>query len=402
MGWTEQDKERVGDIADEINATFERMMRKRFESLDIDPKLSVWAGRWHQRFLWRLVTVYLMAVPVVAVITLLLGQDDTTWSLVSLCHLIVQVPIHAIWWVLLGSSDAWCLKPKVELDPRSEGEDTSSWWPNGSDRRVSLRRANKWIGFLDMTPDDWGRTNGAWVNMDQVTANNPRVTPQVMCDRITKARSRLDTRRSLRSSIETAPGSIGQWLVGRWWRRRWSNLERSDADHEWAPKKAEAVIDGDPVTFERMMGQIYVTKDEAREDGPDEAEEERPDEAQDDSVNPRPFSVNGKSRIDFEVCIPGQHLLRQGFSAESVTIGSGPAAMLRVRDGSVANLHAVINIECGTAQLLDLGSVAGTMLNNEPISNATFQPGCFIKVGEVEILVLPSAPASPTVGEEPS
>ena len=67
---------------------------------------------------------------------------------------------------------------------------------------------------------------------------------------------------------------------------------------------------------------------------------------------------SGKLILSFEVYNGSQHLFRKELSAESVTIGRGPAAMLRVQDDALADLHAVINVnDDGTVQLLDLGSV---------------------------------------------
>jgi len=44
-----------------------------------------------------------------------------------------------------------------------------------------------------------------------------------------------------------------------------------------------------------------------------------------------------------------------------VTIGRGPAAMLRIDNPALADLHAVINVnDDGSVQILDLGGPTGT------------------------------------------
>jgi len=48
--------------------------------------------------------------------------------------------------------------------------------------------------------------------------------------------------------------------------------------------------------------------------------------------------------LTFEVFRGNQLIQRQELSAESVTIGKGPAAMLRIEDDALADLQAVINI----------------------------------------------------------
>ena len=45
---------------------------------------------------------------------------------------------------------------------------------------------------------------------------------------------------------------------------------------------------------------------------------------------------SGKLTLSFEVYNGTQHLFRKDLSAESVTIGRGPAAMLRVEDDALA------------------------------------------------------------------
>jgi hypothetical protein len=75
-------------------------------------------------------------------------------------------------------------------------------------------------------------------------------------------------------------------------------------------------------------------------------------------------------------------------SEESVTIGSGPAALLSIEDKSLADLHAVVNVEAnGQVQLFDLGSEAGTKLNGAAISNSPLKDGDAIEVGNLRIVV---------------
>ena len=92
--------------------------------------------------------------------------------------------------------------------------------------------------------------------------------------------------------------------------------------------------------------------------------------------------------LTFEV-FKGEELLhREEFKAESVTIGKGPAAMLRVESESVADLHAVINVnDDGSVQLLDLGSASGTKVNGEAVSNVTLTAGDAIEIGEIRVVV---------------
>ena len=49
--------------------------------------------------------------------------------------------------------------------------------------------------------------------------------------------------------------------------------------------------------------------------------------------------ANGNIRLTFEISNGDQLLRREEISAESVTIGRGPAAMLRIEDDALAELH---------------------------------------------------------------
>ena len=92
-------------------------------------------------------------------------------------------------------------------------------------------------------------------------------------------------------------------------------------------------------------------------------------------------------QITFEVH-RGDEVTTTSFDDPSVTIGSGPAAMLTIEDESVAELHAVVNVEDdGSIQLLHLGSESGTKLNGKEIANAPLTDGDEVECGSVRIVV---------------
>jgi pSer/pThr/pTyr-binding forkhead associated (FHA) protein len=92
--------------------------------------------------------------------------------------------------------------------------------------------------------------------------------------------------------------------------------------------------------------------------------------------------------LTFEVYEGDEFLLREETSDESITIGQGAAAMLRVENDALAELHAVINIgEDGTVQLLDLGGEGGTKVNGESVNNTALRTGDTIEIGAIRIIV---------------
>src|SRR5205814_8287925 len=61
---------------------------------------------------------------------------------------------------------------------------------------------------------------------------------------------------------------------------------------------------------------------------------------------------------------------------------------LRIDDGSVSRMHAVIEIN-GTddVQLIDLGSTRGTLVNGEKVTKARLSSGDEITFGDVRVVV---------------
>ena len=107
--------------------------------------------------------------------------------------------------------------------------------------------------------------------------------------------------------------------------------------------------------------------------------------------------------LNFEIYRGDDLLFKEQISAESVTIGKGPAAMLRIEDDSLADLQAVINLsDEGTVQILDLVG-SGTKVNDEEVVNAELVSGDSIGIGEIRILVEMEGEitaTNPTISEE--
>jgi len=98
---------------------------------------------------------------------------------------------------------------------------------------------------------------------------------------------------------------------------------------------------------------------------------------------------SGKIVLVFEVYEGGEFLRREELSAESVTIGRGVAAMLRIENEALADLHAVINVaDDGEVRLLDVvGQEGGTLVNGAPVNNAPLRTGDEIRFGKISVKV---------------
>lgn len=91
--------------------------------------------------------------------------------------------------------------------------------------------------------------------------------------------------------------------------------------------------------------------------------------------------------LSFEIYRGDELLFKEQINAESVTIGKGPAAMLRIEDEGLADLQAVINLsDEGAVQILDLVG-SGTKVNGDEIVNSELVSGDNIEIGDIRILV---------------
>ena len=92
--------------------------------------------------------------------------------------------------------------------------------------------------------------------------------------------------------------------------------------------------------------------------------------------------------LTFEIFHGDNFVRREELRAESVTIGKGPAAMLRIEDPALQDLHAVLNVnDDGSVQLLDLVGDSSTTVNGEPVSNVSLNSGDQIAIGELRVMV---------------
>jgi len=99
-------------------------------------------------------------------------------------------------------------------------------------------------------------------------------------------------------------------------------------------------------------------------------------------------SSPGSLVLTFEIFNGGDFLRREELSAESVTIGKGPAAMLRIEDSALQDLQAVLNVnEDGSVQVLDLVGKQSTEVNGAAVSNVLLANGDTLGFGAIRVVV---------------
>lgn len=72
---------------------------------------------------------------------------------------------------------------------------------------------------------------------------------------------------------------------------------------------------------------------------------------------------------------------------ETVSLGKGPDATVKISDASLADLHCAVQLHAGNLLLVDFGSPAGTVLNGTAVSSAPITTGDEIRIGATVITV---------------
>jgi len=98
--------------------------------------------------------------------------------------------------------------------------------------------------------------------------------------------------------------------------------------------------------------------------------------------------ANPLPTLTFEVYRGSALIKREDLAEQSITIGSGAAALLPVEDPQLAELHCIVNVEDdGSLSLIDLGGEAGVVYNGERIANAVLRSGDVFSVGNLRFRV---------------
>lgn len=72
--------------------------------------------------------------------------------------------------------------------------------------------------------------------------------------------------------------------------------------------------------------------------------------------------------------------------ADGLTLGRAPACDVVVEDTKVSRRHARVVVEAGVAEIEDLDSSNGTLLNGKPVSRRVLRDGDVIQLGETRIV----------------
>ncbi|MBK7858787.1 MAG: TonB family protein [Archangiaceae bacterium] len=100
--------------------------------------------------------------------------------------------------------------------------------------------------------------------------------------------------------------------------------------------------------------------------------------------------MSKKSAITFRITGPDGTTTESSSDLESVILGSGSGATVKISDPKVSNLHAMLKVEkSGTVSVMDLGSEHGTSVKDQRIKDAvTLSSGDELNLGGSRVKVL--------------
>lgn len=106
------------------------------------------------------------------------------------------------------------------------------------------------------------------------------------------------------------------------------------------------------------------------------------------TASPAPAAAGGA--LALVATIDGREIARVTLDEAVIKIGRMASSQLCLDDESVSRMHAVVEVaDDGGAQIIDLGSARGTVLNGERINKATLAAGDVLELGDVRVEVVP-------------
>ncbi|MBI2375952.1 MAG: AgmX/PglI C-terminal domain-containing protein [Deltaproteobacteria bacterium] len=107
--------------------------------------------------------------------------------------------------------------------------------------------------------------------------------------------------------------------------------------------------------------------------------------------------------ISLEITFPDGKTLTKQFDGDTVLIGSGPSAVLKLEDPEVSSIHAVIKAQGeDVVTIVDLGSDAGTKVNGTPVTEpVSLKSGDVLSLGRVQATIRFGESAKSPAPEEP-
>jgi hypothetical protein len=94
-------------------------------------------------------------------------------------------------------------------------------------------------------------------------------------------------------------------------------------------------------------------------------------------------------KLTFHVVQPGEAAREVVTDASVIKVGKTPSCQLRLdNDDKASRMHAVIEVMSDEITVIDLGSVAGTFVNDTKVARKTLEIGDTIRLGATELVLV--------------
>ena len=109
------------------------------------------------------------------------------------------------------------------------------------------------------------------------------------------------------------------------------------------------------------------------------------------------------NKVTFEITSPDGKVSESTSELESIIVGSGDSANVKVADPKVSNLHCMIKVSNdGNVVVMDLGSAEGTKISNETVKEKPIASGAVLEIGGTKVKVVFNGAKAEAKAEAPA
>ncbi|MDP3503072.1 MAG: TonB family protein [Myxococcales bacterium] len=109
------------------------------------------------------------------------------------------------------------------------------------------------------------------------------------------------------------------------------------------------------------------------------------------------------NKVTFEITSPDGKVSESTSELESIIVGSGDSANVKVADPKVSNLHCMIKVSNdGNVVVMDLGSAEGTKISNETVKEKPITSGDVLEIGGTKVKIVFTGAKAEAKAEAPA
>ncbi|MDP1918450.1 MAG: TonB family protein [Myxococcales bacterium] len=109
------------------------------------------------------------------------------------------------------------------------------------------------------------------------------------------------------------------------------------------------------------------------------------------------------NKVTFEITSPDGKVSESTSELESIIVGSGDSANVKVADPKVSNLHCMIKVSNdGNVVVMDLGSAEGTKISNETVKEKPITSGDVLEIGGTKVKIVFNGAKAEAKAEAPA